>query len=79
MHGPLGAPLRASYAMRGDQAVVELAAASALALVPAGRRDALTASSRGTGELIATALDAGATRIVLAIGDSPSRRTAAPA
>ena len=77
VHSPLGAPLRASFAMRGDQAVVELAAASAL--VPAGRRDALAASSRGTGELIAAALDAGATRSVLAIGDSPSRRTAAPA
>lgn len=59
VHGPLGALLRASCAMRGDQAVVELAAALALALVPAGRRDALAASSRGTGELIAAALDAG--------------------
>ena len=43
-----------------------------LALVPAGRRDALAASSRGTGELITAALDAGATRIVLAIGGSAS-------
>ena len=72
VHGPLGAPLRASFAMRGDEAVVELAVASGLALVPAGRRDALAASSRGTGELIAAALDAGATRIVLAIGGSAS-------
>ena len=58
--------------MRGDEAVVELAVASGLALVPAGRRDALAASSRGTGELITAALDAGATRIVLAIGGSAS-------
>ena len=58
--------------MRGDEAVVELAVASGLALVPAGRRDALAASSRGTGDLIAAALDAGATRIVLAIGGSAS-------
>ena len=72
VHGPLGAPLRASFAMRGDEAVVELAVASGLALVPAGCRDALAASSRGTGELIAAALDAGATRIVLAIGGSAS-------
>jgi glycerate kinase len=58
--------------VRGDEAVVELAVASGLALVPAGRRDALAASSRGTGELITAALDAGATRIVLAIGGSAS-------
>src|SRR5689334_3967693 len=68
VHGPLGAPVRAFFAMRGDEAVVELAVASGLALVPSDRRDALAASSRGTGELITAALDAGATRIVLAIG-----------
>ncbi|OBC09263.1 glycerate kinase [Mycobacterium sp. 852013-50091_SCH5140682] len=72
VHGPLGAPVQASFALRGDEAVVELAVASGLALVPADRRDALAASSRGTGELIAAALDAGATRIVLAIGGSAS-------
>ncbi len=72
VHGPLGTPVQASFAMRGDEAVVELALASGLALVPADRRDALAASSRGTGELIEAALDAGATRIVLAIGGSAS-------
>jgi glycerate 2-kinase len=72
VHGPLGAPVRAFFAMRGDEAVVELAVASGLALVPSDRLDALAASSRGTGELITAALDAGATRIVLAIGGSAS-------
>jgi glycerate kinase len=56
-------------------AVVELATASGLALLPGGRGDvttALTASSRGTGELVRAALDAGATRVVLGIGGSAS-------
>src|SRR5262245_320335 len=73
VHGPLGAPSRASFAMRGDEAVVELAVASGLVRVPAGRRDALAASSRATGEPITAALAAGATRIVLAIGAAPRR------
>lgn len=70
--GPLGAPVRAAIAVRGDEAVVEMAAASGLALVEEGERDALAASSRGTGELIRAALDAGAGRVVLAIGGSAS-------
>lgn len=70
--GPLGAPVRAAIAVRGEEAVVEMAAASGLALVDEPDRDALAATSRGTGELIRAALDAGVTRIVLAIGGSAS-------
>lgn len=68
--GPLGAPVQASFALQGDQAVIELAAASGLLLIPPAHRDALAAHTFGTGELIAAALDAGARRIVLAVGGS---------
>lgn len=51
-------------------AVVELAEASGLWLMRATRLDALHATSRGTGELIRRALDAGCTRIVVGVGGS---------
>lgn len=70
--GPLGAELDAEFGVRGEEAVVELARASGLELLAAGERDAGRATSLGTGRLIAAALDAGATRIVLAIGGSAS-------
>ena len=58
-----------AFAVRDGTAVVELAAASGLVLLPDGP-DPLGATSRGTGELIRAALDAGATRIVLGVGGS---------
>jgi glycerate kinase len=72
VHGPLGAPVRAGFALveDGGTAIVEVAAASGLALVPAGERDAEAASSRGTGELIAAAAAAGAQVILVAAGGS---------
>ncbi|MGW9020441.1 glycerate kinase [Leucobacter chromiiresistens] len=69
---PLGEPVRASIGVRGAEAVVELALASGLALVAAHERNALAASSVGTGECIRAALDRGATRVFLAIGGSAS-------
>jgi glycerate 2-kinase len=51
-------------------AVIEMAAASGLPLVPRERRDPRSTTSRGTGELLLAALDAGATRILLGIGGS---------
>lgn len=68
--GPTGVPCTASYARRGTDAVVELAQVSGLAQLPGGRLDALGATSRGTGQLIAAALDAGARRVVVGIGGS---------
>ncbi len=73
--GPLGNPLEATFAVRGTTAVIEMAAASGLAVLPAGadgrsRRDALRASSTGTGQLIKAALDVGCTEIVLGVGGS---------
>ncbi|HWC24146.1 MAG TPA: glycerate kinase [Flexivirga sp.] len=68
--GPVGEQVEAVLAVRGDTAVVELATASGLALLPPDSLAPLTATSRGTGELVAAALDAGCTRIVLGVGGS---------
>ena len=70
--GPLGTPVDASFGLLGDgtTAVVELAAASGLELVPVVERDVRRSTSHGTGELMRAALDAGATRLVVGIGGS---------
>jgi glycerate 2-kinase len=71
--GPTGAPVTARLGWFGqDEAVVELAEASGLRRLEAGTLDALHATSRGTGELIRIALDAGARRIVVGVGGSAS-------
>jgi glycerate kinase len=70
--GPLGEPVEAFYGLTGDgdTAVIEMAAASGLMLVPPAARNPLRTSSCGTGELIRAALDAGARRFILGIGGS---------
>ncbi|WP_055714918.1 glycerate kinase [Streptomyces torulosus] len=68
--GPLGEPVTAAYALRGDTAVVEMAEASGLQLLPAGVFAPLTASTYGSGELLRAALDAGARTIVFGVGGS---------
>lgn len=78
--GPWGDPVRATWAREpdGPGAVLELAAASGIALasadVPSRPEDgpvrALTASTAGTGALIAAALDQGCTSIVIGVGGS---------
>ncbi len=69
--GPLGSPVVARWFRRGGQAVIESAAASGLPLAggPAGN-DPVAATSRGTGELIAAAVAAGARRILVGVGGS---------
>ncbi len=68
--GPLGDPVDAEWALLpGGVAVVEMARASGLALVPR-ISDPLRASTRGTGELIAAAIRAGARRVVVGVGGS---------
>ncbi len=71
-HDPLGRPIEAGFVLLadGDTAVVETAAASGLPLVGEDERDAEAASTYGTGELLAAAIDAGARRILLAAGGS---------
>ncbi|MBB6474599.1 glycerate kinase [Sphaerisporangium rubeum] len=68
--GPLGDPVTAAYATRGDLAIVELAEASGLRRLPGGRLAPLTAGSEGTGDMIAAALAGGARRVVIGLGGS---------
>jgi glycerate kinase len=68
---PLGREVEARYALLPDgRAVVEAAEVIGLARLAPEERDPLGASSRGLGELIASALDAGATALVVGLGDS---------
>jgi glycerate kinase len=71
-HDPLGRPLRASFALveAGGTAIVETASASGLGLVAEAERDAWAASTYGTGELIAAAVDAGAQVVLVPVGGS---------
>jgi glycerate kinase len=69
--GPLGDPVEANWQLDGRRAVIEMALASGLEIVggPQGN-DAVAATTYGTGELIAAALDAGARRIIVGVGGS---------
>ncbi|WP_280232408.1 glycerate kinase family protein [Nocardia cyriacigeorgica] len=70
--GPTGELSDTSYAVRGDTAVIELAAVVGLAKLPDGKREPLDSSTFGLGVVIAHALDRGASRIVLGLGGSAS-------
>jgi glycerate kinase len=69
---PLGRPVEASFALLPDgrTGAVEVAQASGLWRVAEDERDAFAASTRGTGELIAAAVEAGAERVLVAVGGS---------
>jgi glycerate 2-kinase len=69
---PLGRPVEAPFGLidEGATAIVEIAQASGLGLVAEKERDAWAASTRGTGELIAAAVDAGAERVIVTVGGS---------
>jgi glycerate kinase len=69
--GPLGASVEAGWRLDGRSAVVEMARASGLVLAGgAAGNDPVAATTTGTGELIAAALDAGARRVVVGHGGS---------
>lgn len=68
--GPLGEPVTAAFALREGTAVVEMAEASGLQLLPAGVFAPLTATTYGSGEVLKAALDAGARTIVFGVGGS---------
>ncbi len=70
--GPLGDPVEAQWGLLGDgeTAVIEMAAASGLALVPPERRNPLHTTTYGTGELIKAALEAEVRTIIIGIGGS---------
>ena len=67
---PLGRELEASFALGDGVAVIETAAASGLGLVAPAERDALAASTAGTGELILEAVRSGAKTVYLGVGGS---------
>ena len=69
---PLGNKVTGFYGLSGDgkTAIIEMAAASGLHLVPPAQRDPRVTTTFGTGELILAALDDGAEKIILGIGGS---------
>lgn len=71
VHGPLMELTEASYGVfGGEHAVIEMAAASGLPMVPVHKRNPLYTTTYGTGELIRDALDQGYRKIAIAIGGS---------
>ncbi len=70
--GPLGESIDALWGILGDgeTAIIEMAAASGLPLVPAAQRNPCLTTTFGTGELIKAALDAGLQKIIIGIGGS---------
>ncbi|MGY3170857.1 glycerate kinase [Pseudomonas sp. TE12234] len=70
--GPLGGLVNARWGWLADTctAIIEMAEASGLQLVPVELRDACSSSTWGTGELITAALDVGAQSVILTIGGS---------
>jgi glycerate kinase len=67
---PLMRTLAASFLQADDRAVVEMAEASGLSTVTAGERDAMAASTFGTGQILAAAIEAGCRDIVIGFGGS---------
>ncbi|RIW32052.1 glycerate kinase [Bacillus salacetis] len=70
--GPAGVPVDAFYGITGDgkTAIIEMAAASGLHLVPIGKRNPLLTTTKGTGELILAAVDSGVTHLIIGLGGS---------
>ncbi len=72
--GPVGDPVRSFFGILGGRgpktAVIEMAAAAGLTLVPRDQRDPTRTTSYGVGELIEAALDFGAERLLIGCGDS---------
>src|SRR5438067_4162136 len=72
VRGPLGDPVDAGYGVidTGSTAVIEMAKAAGLALVPAAKRDPRITTTYGVGELLQRAYDEGARRFIVGIGGS---------
>ena len=74
VHGPITGNVNAMWALLHEgqrkTALIEIAAASGLDLIPPEQRNPLVATSLGTGQTILKALDAGAEKIVLGLGGS---------
>ena len=72
VQGPLGDPVEATYGLiqNGKVAILEMAAASGLGLLPIEHRDPCMTSTYGTGELVAHALASGVEDIIVGVGGS---------
>jgi glycerate kinase len=72
VRGPLGDPVDAEYGLieGGSAAVVEMAKAAGLALVPKEKRDPRVTTTYGVGELLQHAYDGGARHFIVGIGGS---------
>lgn len=71
--GPIGEPVQSHFGLTGENkeiAVLDMAAAAGLRLVPKTHRDPTRTTTYGVGELMRTALDTGASRIIIGCGDS---------
>ncbi len=73
--GPLGTPVQGVLALldEGKTALFEMASASGLELVPLAERNPMRTTTFGTGELLCAAVDRGADRVIIGIGEA--RRT----
>lgn len=72
VYGPLGDEVFASYGILGDRktAVIEMAEASGLTLIPKNKRDPLVTTTYGTGQLIQAALNQNCRKMIIGIGGS---------
>ncbi len=70
VHDPLMDRIQASYGISGNRAIIEMAAASGLTLVPEDQHDPMNTTTYGTGELILDVLDRGCRELYIAIGGS---------
>ena len=69
--GPQGEPVQAAWRFDRERSVIEMARASGLELAGgADGNDAVAASTIGTGELVAAAVEAGARRVLIGVGGS---------
>jgi glycerate 2-kinase len=72
VHGPVNNPVRAKWLQLGKSAVVELANASGLAILPGGELSALSAHTFGLGEVILNALTTAPEDLFICVGGSAS-------
>ena len=68
--GPMGKPTQAKYALVGKLAVMEMAQAAGITLVPESERNPLIATTYGVGEMILDAIKQGAKEFLIGIGGS---------
>ena len=69
--GPLGEKVKARIGIiGGNTAIIEMASASGLALIPKEKRNPMETTTYGTGELIKKALDIGCRKVIIGIGGS---------